>query len=82
VDAGGIVPVQEDDMAKPDVDEGRLKEMIKEALVEVLEERRDLMRAVMEEALEDVALVLAIEEGEGTAEVSRDEIFRICEPPE
>ena len=69
-------------MAKPDVDEGRLKELFKEALVEVLEERRDLMRAVMEEALEDIALVRAIEQGEGTAEVSRDEIFRICEPTE
>jgi hypothetical protein len=79
---GGIVPVQEDDMAKPDVDESRLKELFKEALVEVLEERRDLMRAAMEEALEDIALVRAIEEGEGTPEVSRDEIFRICEPSE
>jgi hypothetical protein len=75
-----IVPMREDAMAKPDVDESRLKELFKEAMVEVLEERRDLMRAVMEEALEDIALARAIEEGEGTPEISRDEIFRICEP--
>jgi hypothetical protein len=77
-----IVPMREDAMAKPDVDESRLKELFKEAMVEVLEERRDLMRAVMEEALEDIALARAIEEGEGTPEISRDEIFRICEPSE
>jgi hypothetical protein len=67
-------------MAKPDIDESRLKELFKEALVEVLEERQELMRAFIEEALEDIALARAIEEGEGSPAISRDEVFRICHP--
>ena len=69
-------------MAKPDLDESRLKALLKEAIVEVLEERRDIMRGVIEDVLEDVALARAIEAGEGTAEVSREEVFRIFEPTE
>src|SRR4051794_34044740 len=72
----------EDDMAKPDLDEGRLKELLKEAVAEVLDERRDLMRGVIEEALEDMAMARAIQAGEGTPEVSREEIFRILAPGE
>jgi hypothetical protein len=62
-------------MATHLVDEERLKELLKSALVEVLEERKDLMRDVIEEALEDVALSHAIEEGELSPPVSREEIF-------
>lgn len=69
-------------MANTSLEEGRLKELLKEALVEALEERRDFMRGVFEEVLEDVALAHAIEEGRGTADVGREEIFRIFEPPE
>ncbi len=69
-------------MANANLEEGRLKDLLKEALVEVLEERRDLMRGVIEDVLEDVAMAHAIEAGEGTPEVSRDEIFRILEPAE
>lgn len=69
-------------MANANLEEGRLKALLKEALVEVLEERRDLMRGVIEDVLEDVAMVRAIEAGEGTMEVSRDEVFRIFEPTE
>ena len=69
-------------MANANLEEGRLKELLKEALVEALEERRDFMRDVFEEILEDVALAHAIEEGRGTADVDRDEVFRIFEPTE
>jgi hypothetical protein len=56
-------------------DETRLKALLKEALVEVLEQRREWFSALMVEALEDIALVQAIKEGETTEIVSRDEIF-------
>lgn len=56
-------------------DEIRLKALLKEALVEVLEQRREWFSALMAEALEDIALVQAIKEGETTEIVSRDEIF-------
>ncbi len=55
----------------------QLKELLKAALVEVLEERRDLIHDVIEEALEDIALVRAIQAGESTETVSRDEVFKL-----
>ncbi len=51
--------------------------MLKAVLVEVLEERRDLIHDAIEEALEDVALARAIEAGESTEKVSRDEVFNL-----
>ena len=51
-------------MAKASIEEARLKELLKTAIVEVLEERRELVRDVFEQALEDVVLDRAIEEGE------------------
>ena len=56
-------------------DETRLKALLKEALVEVLEQRREWFSTLVAEALEDIALVQAIKEGETTEIVSRDEIF-------
>jgi hypothetical protein len=58
-------------------DESRLKALLKEALVEVLEQRREWFSALMAEALEDIALVQAIKEGETTEIVSREEIFEL-----
>lgn len=64
-------------MATSTLDEDRLKELLKAAIIEVLEERRDLVRDLIEEAMEDVAMVRAIEEGQGSPIVSRDEVFKI-----
>lgn len=49
-------------MASAVLEEGRLKALLKEALVEVLEERRDLMRGVVEEVLEDAEDLAAFTE--------------------
>jgi hypothetical protein len=56
-----------------------LKELLKTAIIEVLEEREDLVRDLLEEVLEDIALVRAIEAGEQTETVSRDEVFKSLE---
>jgi hypothetical protein len=53
-----------------------LKDALKAALIEVLEERSDLLRDVLAEVMEDVALVRAIQDGETGELVSRDEVFR------
>ena len=58
------------------VDESKLKSIFKKAIVEVLEERRELVTELIEEALEDDAMVLAIKEGEKTKKVSRAVVFR------
>jgi len=72
-----VVDVMEANMAVTLSDETRLKALLKEALVEVLEQRREWFSALMAEALEDIALVQAIKEGETTEIVSRDEIFEL-----
>jgi hypothetical protein len=61
------------------VDEDRLKELFKAALVEVLEERGDLVRELFAEALEDIALAHAIDEGMQGATVSREKVFEVLE---
>ena len=59
------------------VSQDQLKDLVKAAIAEVLEERRDLLRDVIEEAMEDIALARAIEEGEGTEIISRDAVFNL-----
>ena len=56
-----------------------LKETFKSAIVEVLQERRDLVKGILEEIFEDIALSRAIGEGEQTPVVSRDRIFELLE---
>jgi hypothetical protein len=58
-------------MAEIKLSENQIKNLFKIALTEVLEERRDLFREVVEEALEDLGLAHAIEEGLKSKNVSR-----------
>jgi len=66
-------------MANADITQDSLKQAMKEALVETLNEQRDLFRTVFYEVLEDFALSEAIQEGEETELVSREEIFKTLE---
>ena len=59
------------------VDERRLKRLLKAAVVEALEERRDFVREVLAEAVEDLSMIHAIEEGAHSATISRTEVFNI-----
>lgn len=63
-------------MAAPSPTDSQLKDALKAALVEVLEERPDLLRDVLAEVIEDIALARAIQEGEASGLVSREEVFR------
>ena len=60
-------------------DENRLKEVFKSAIVEVLQERRELVREVLESVVEDVAFSRAIEECEQTPLVDREHVFELLE---
>jgi hypothetical protein len=66
-------------MAEIPLEDARLKALFKAALTEVLEERKDLLRDVLEETLEDIALARAIEAGQHTEEVTRNEVFSVFE---
>jgi hypothetical protein len=67
-------------MSSTSIDEAQLKEALKSAILEILEERKDLVREVLEEALEDIALARAIEEGEQSELATRDEVLNAVEP--
>jgi hypothetical protein len=66
-------------MTQVPLDDERLKALFKTALLEVLEERKDILRDLIEEALQDIALARAIEQGQRTEDVSRSEVFSILE---
>ena len=61
------------------IDDQTLKGLLKEALIEVLQERPGLLRDMLTEAVEDIGLARAIREGESTAEVSKDAVLKALE---
>lgn len=66
-------------MATQTIEEGKLKDLIKMALIEVLETRGDLVQEIVEEAMEDFAFSRAIEQGMTGEKVSHCEVFAILE---
>ena len=55
----------------------QLKTLLKVAIVEILQEQKEVFTDLIIEAMEDIALAKAIEEGESTEIVSRETIFKI-----
>jgi hypothetical protein len=66
-------------MSTISVEEVYLKDLLKQAILELVQERRDVLQDILVEALEDLALARAIEEGESTEVVSKAEILQILE---
>ena len=63
------------------VDESKIKQCFKEALFEVLEERKDVLYELIAEVMEDIALIRAIQEGENTKPVSKQEVLKLLDEP-
>ena len=61
------------------LDENETRTLFKQAITEMLHERNEALYTALAEVLEDIALLRAIEEGEETPEISRDELFAILE---
>ena len=61
------------------LDEGKLKQIFKEALIEALEEKKDVFHELIVEAIEDIGMINAIRQGQNTETVSKQEIFDILE---
>ena len=57
-------------MAEITIDETQLKELLKVAIIELLQEQK-------EETLENILIKNAIQEGENSEPISREEIFKI-----
>ena len=58
------------------LEERRIKGLLKEAVVEVLQERHDLLREALLESLEDLALLKAIQDGEKSRLTSRKKVMQ------
>jgi hypothetical protein len=58
------------------MEDKRTKDLIKQALLELFEERRDLFYALFEEVFEDVGLANAMREGENSAVISEQEVMK------
>ena len=61
------------------IDDGKLKQLLKEALIEAIEEKKNVFYDLIVDAVEDIAIVRAIQEGENTETISKQEIFNILE---
>ena len=57
--------------------EDQLKAVFKAAIIEVIEEKRDFFQELLEEAIEEIAMVRAIEEGRKSESISREEVFKL-----
>jgi hypothetical protein len=64
-------------MMEASLEDAKFKALLKETLVELLEERREEFSELLLEALEDLALSRAIREGEDTGFVDKKEILKI-----
>lgn len=60
-------------------DHGELKKIVKQAIVEAIEEKKDVVHDIFIDALEDLAMIYAIREGENSGRASRKEVFDILE---
>jgi hypothetical protein len=59
------------------LNEAKLKELLKIAIFELVQENKEILTELLVEALEDIGMENAIKEGENTETVSRDQIFKI-----
>ena len=66
-------------MTTPTLDDVRIKELFKQAMLELIQEQKDLFSGLFADAIEDIALVNAIKEGQETESVGREDVFQILE---
>jgi hypothetical protein len=59
------------------IDESALKDLLKAAVLEALQEHRDLLKEIVKEAMEDIALTRAIDEGLRSESAPGEEILTI-----
>jgi hypothetical protein len=63
-----------------EVEQTELKQVVKDAIREVVAENSETLKDVLIEVLEDLALLQRMEEGRKTEFVSRDEVMDLLEP--
>ena len=66
-------------MSEITLDETKLKELLKTAILELVQEEKEVFSELFAEVLQDIGMENAIKEGENTEIVSREEIFKILD---
>jgi Asp-tRNA(Asn)/Glu-tRNA(Gln) amidotransferase C subunit len=66
-------------MTEINLDENKLKDIFKLAIMELFEENKEIFYDLLNEIIEDIALEKAIKEGENTETVSKEAIFKILD---
>lgn len=61
------------------INERQTKELLKEVIIELIKEKRDLFLEIILEAIEEIGLANAIREGRQNEFVSKDRILAIIE---
>ncbi len=64
-------------MSSLTVGEQQIKNLFKEAILELFQEQKDLLYDLFAEVIEDLALTRAIEEGESSESVSRAKVLQV-----
>jgi dsDNA-binding SOS-regulon protein len=67
-------------MSEITINPDQLKEILKNAIIELIRDNRKEVSEFLAEIIEDVAMEQAIAEGETTELVSRESIFQLLEP--
>jgi len=66
-------------MSNTTLDEAHIKELFKQAFVEVVQERKDLLYDLFAEVVEDALLLRAIREGEDSPIARKEDVLRVLE---
>jgi hypothetical protein len=66
-------------MTNNTIDSEQFKQILKTAIVELFHENREEFSLLLSEIIEDLAMERAIQEGEDTEAVNREDIFKILE---
>jgi hypothetical protein len=66
-------------MSSVSMSDAEIKELFKQAFLELLEERQDVLYDLFAEVIEDFALANAIREGESTEAVGKAEVMKLLE---
>ena len=61
------------------IDDDQLKALLKQALLELFEERSEILHDVLAEVVEEIGLAKAIQEGEASPTVDKAEVFEVLE---
>ena len=64
------------------IDDRKIKVLFKQAIIEAIEEKKEVVHDLLVEVMEDIAMVRAIQDGEDSGPVSRDDIFQILKGKE